>query len=124
MSQGQYYGSGDNQPWLDTPFGLVDWTARATPGPLIQMAFVSGAPWNGLSFSNKEYDKLLDDFGKEVDEGARQEIASKMSTIQMDETPAVIAYWLASPRVMKKSVWGVAESPETSTLDISRAYLS
>jgi hypothetical protein len=35
LSQAQYYGSGDNQPWLTVPAGITDWASRGTASQTI-----------------------------------------------------------------------------------------
>ncbi|MDQ4082535.1 MAG: hypothetical protein M3123_06565, partial [Actinomycetota bacterium] len=102
-----YYGSGDNQPWLEVPFGCVDWAARGVPSQLIVPAYTCKGVWNSAHWCNKEFDKAMADLDAELDEGKRTELATTAATIQHDEVPAVIAYWITQVRAMRKDLTGM-----------------
>ena len=124
-TQADYYGSGSNQPWIEVPFGCVDWASRGTASQLIVPAFLSNALWNVSHWSNKTYDSLLKqlDATSTSDPAARQSIAKEMEEIQNDEVGSIIAYWLWLPRAMRNNVRGIPIN-DTTHLDLSGAYLS
>lgn len=102
-----YYGSGDNQPWLEVPLGIVDWAARGVPSQLIVPAYTSNGVWNSAHWKNKEFDQAISDLDAELDEGRRQELANTAAQIQHDEVPAVIAYWITQVRAVRKNIVGM-----------------
>jgi len=50
-------------------------------------------------------------FEGEVDEQKRKELAVQAATIQQDEVPDVIAYWIHELRATWKNVQGLAAGP-------------
>jgi peptide/nickel transport system substrate-binding protein len=119
----QYLGSGDNQPWLSVPFGQVDWAARGTVSQAIVPAFPCGALWNAAHWCNEEYDRLFADFNAELDHEKRKAIALKLATIQHDEVPVMIAYWISAKRATSKAVNGFASAPD-NFIDLRGVWIS
>jgi peptide/nickel transport system substrate-binding protein len=99
-----YFGSGDNQPWLEVPFGCVEWGARGTAGQLIAPAYSCDGVWNAAQWCNKDYSRLVTEFDGELDEQKRTTIAASAAKIQNDETPGIIAYWLPTMSAMSEKV--------------------
>jgi peptide/nickel transport system substrate-binding protein len=131
--QTQYYGTGANQPWLKVPFGIVDWGARGTAGQTIDPAYLcrsvpnpdlsnSGA-WNSAYWCNEQFDSLVEQFEAETDQQRRTELAVEAATIQNDEVPSVIAYWINELRARRKNVNGLPEGP-TFHLDARGVWLA
>ena len=119
--QTKFYGTGANQPWLQVPFGITDWGARGTAGQTIDPAYLcrsvpkpdlsnSGA-WNSAHWCNEQFDSLVQQFEGEVDEQKRKELAVQAATIQQDEVPDVIAYWIHELRATRTNVHGIAPGP-------------
>src|SRR3546814_20658166 len=49
--------------WTTTPFGFTNWTHRQLGVQVLNLAYRSNVPWNESSYSNPEFDKLLDEAG-------------------------------------------------------------
>jgi peptide/nickel transport system substrate-binding protein len=109
--QNTYYGTGANQPWLDVPFGIVDWAGRGAASQTINAAYLCGAVWNSAHWCNKKYDTLLNRSDRVVDPTQREKIALQAAKIQNDEVPAVITYWIKELRGVRKNVHGLASGP-------------
>jgi peptide/nickel transport system substrate-binding protein len=109
--QNTYYGSGDNQPWLDVPMGIVDWGARGVPSQAILPAFTSTGIWNSAHWNNKQFDGMFKDFNSTLDEAKRQQIAAQMAALQNDQVPEVIAFWISPIRITASNVNGLATGP-------------
>jgi len=109
--QSAYFGSGDNQPWLQVPMGIVDWGARGVPSQAILPAFTSSGIWNSAKWSNAEFDRLFRQLTGTLDETSRSAIAVKMATLQHQEVPEVIGYWISNLRVTSTAINGLAEGP-------------
>lgn len=109
--QNTYYGSGDNQPWLQVPMGIVDWGARGVPSQAILPAYTSGGIWNSAHWKNPQYDSLFSQLNASLDEGTRLGVASRMAALQNDQVPAVIGYWISNLRITSAQVHGLADGP-------------
>lgn len=123
LPQAEYYGSGDNQPWLEVPLGIVDWAARGSASQTIAPAYLCEGIWNSAHWCNEEYDDLVRRFDGEVDEQRRRELATQAAKLQQEETPSVIPYWVDGIRPTVQNVQGLAEGP-TVMLDMSPVWLS
>lgn len=123
LEQTAYYGSGKSQPWLSVPFGLTDWGARGSASQVIQPAYTCGGVWNSAHWCNDEFTRLMKDFDAETDDAKRKQLAVQAATVQREETPAVIGYWIKELRTMRKTVHGLASGP-AGRIDPSRMWLS
>jgi peptide/nickel transport system substrate-binding protein len=119
MTEAAFFGSGNNQPWLEVPFGIVYWASRGTPSQLIQPAYLKKSPWNSAHWKDAEFDTLMAKFDAEADESTRQKLGVQAATLMHDEVPAVIPYWLPELRAVRKGVQGVAPGPNV-VLDPSK----
>jgi peptide/nickel transport system substrate-binding protein len=111
LSQAEYYGSGDNQPWLTVPAGITDWASRGTASQTIGPAYRCGAVWNSAHWCDRRFERLMREFDAELDLGRRRRLAAQAAQIQHDEVPAVIAYWIDDLRASRVSVGGLATGP-------------
>lgn len=109
--QSAYFGSGDNQPWLQVPMGIVEWGARGVPSQAILPAFTSSGIWNSAHWSNSTFDTLFKQLNATLDETSRGQIAAQMAKIQNDEVPEIIGYWLSNLRITSTSINGLADGP-------------
>jgi peptide/nickel transport system substrate-binding protein len=102
-----YYGSGDNQPWLEVPMGCVDWAARGTASQLIGPAYTCDGVWNSAHWCNEDFDAAMASLDSEVDLQKRKEHALRAAQIQHDEVPAIIAYWITQLRAVRSTIVGL-----------------
>lgn len=121
LDQSAYYGSGENQPWLQVPMGIVDWAARGAASQTITPAYLCKGVWNSAHWCNKEYDRLLSQVDSEQDEQKRRQLAAQAAKIQHDEVPAIIAYWVKNFRASRKNVRGIGTTPNIRPEEISLA---
>jgi peptide/nickel transport system substrate-binding protein len=123
MSQALYYGSDQNAPWLTVPFGITDWAARAIPSQFFTPMLTSDGVWNSAHWKNAEFDQLAEQYDATIDEASRREIGVQMATIQTDETPVILAYWIEVMRAASAKVQGV-EANGAEFLDLTHASLA
>ncbi|MQA08955.1 MAG: peptide ABC transporter substrate-binding protein [Pseudonocardiaceae bacterium] len=124
MPQAQYYGSADSgQPWLTVPFGLTGWGERGTAVQLIAPALTSRGVWNSSQWSDETFTRLMADLAGTVDLQSQRRIAAEAATIQNEETPAIIAYWVKQLRAKRTNVHGIASGP-VSHLEVSKLWKS
>lgn len=111
LSQAEYYGSGQNQPWLRVPAGITDWASRGTASETIGPAYRCGAVWNSAHWCDERFERLMRDFDGELDLQRRRRLAADAAQIQHDAVPAVIAYWIDDLRASRVDVGGLATGP-------------
>jgi peptide/nickel transport system substrate-binding protein len=116
-----YYGSGKNQPWLDVPMGITDWTFRGVPAQYFPTVTSKGV-WNSAQFKNSAVDAATSGYEATIDEAKRRQYAETAASIINDETPYIISYWMSTNRAMKKNVQGVTADP-AEFLDLTHAFL-
>jgi peptide/nickel transport system substrate-binding protein len=121
LSQAEYYGSGDNQPWLRVPAGITDWASRGTASQTIGPAYRCGAVWNSAHWCDQSFERLMHDFDGELDVQRRRSLAADAARIQHDAVPAVIAYWIDDLRASRVEVGGLATGPRP---DMASIWLS
>jgi peptide/nickel transport system substrate-binding protein len=121
LSQAQYYGSGDNQPWLTVPAGITDWASRGSASQTIGPAYRCGAVWNSAHWCDQRFEQLMRDFDGELDLQRRRQLAAEAAQIQHDEVPAVIAYWIDDLRASRTTVGGLVAGPRPDFAAIWRA---
>jgi peptide/nickel transport system substrate-binding protein len=121
LSQSEYYGSGDNQPWLTVPAGITDWASRGTASQTIGPAYRCGAVWNSAHWCDRRFEELMHEFDGELDVQRRRRIAAEAAQMQHDAVPAVIAYWIDDLRASRVHVGGLAEGPRVDFATMWRA---
>ena len=123
MPTDQYYGSGDNQPWLVVPMGETDWAARGTVAQAIIPEFPTGALWNSAHWSDANFDKLFAEYNAELDHQKRKQLALEIAKIQHEEVPVMISYWIGAQRATTKAVQGFPAAPD-NFIDLRATWLS
>jgi peptide/nickel transport system substrate-binding protein len=124
MSYTQYYsGPGNNQPWLQAAMDITDWAPRAIPSQFILPMLTSTGVWNSSHWKNPQFDKLSLQYDATVDQASRSKIATQMATIQQDETPVIIAFWIDQLRAVSTKVHNVG-GPGSVWIDFSKTYIS
>ncbi len=123
MSATEFYG-GDSSttPWLNANMTIVEWSPRPVAAQYIQAMLTKASVWNSSHWANSEFDTLFKQYSATVDEASRSEIATKMGTIQQDETPVILAFWMDSLRATTKRVHNVQGLE--AYLDLTNAYVT
>lgn len=122
ISYDEYFsGKGKNQVWLSVPMGITQWGARPTPGVFITAMLLPDSAWTSSHWNNAEFVSLYSEYMSTVDEAKRLELATKMATIEQDETPTLQTAWITELRAMKKNVYGV-RGPGGFYCDVAEAY--
>ena len=71
--------------WLTTPFGFTSWAHRPLGVQVLNLAYRSGVSWNETSYSNPEFDALLDEAGTILDPDDRRKVMEKIEKILQDD---------------------------------------
>jgi peptide/nickel transport system substrate-binding protein len=111
----EYYGKGTfgNSNWLDATMSLVDYGHRGVPNvfltaPLQTINSKTGTgSWNAAHFNSSQYDKLSAQYIAAVDLSSQQQIAGKIQTLLLNETPIIYGYFYNYLTASAKNVSGV-----------------
>ena len=123
QTQAQYYGKDASAPWLTAPFAITDWAARAIPSQFFIPMLTSDGIWNNSHWSNPQFDQLAKDYDATLDEAKRKDIGTQMATLQTDDTPCIIAYWIEVLRAVGANVNGIVASG-AEFLDLTTTFLA
>ena len=79
--------------WMSTPFGFTSWTHRALGVQVLNLAYRTGVAWNETSYSNPEFDRLLDEAGTKLDAAERRPVIQKLEAILQDDAIISQDFW-------------------------------
>ena len=108
-NQSNYYGKATfgNSDWLDATMSLVDYGDRGVPNVYLDAPLLSNGTWNAAHFKNPTYDNLVKQYTAAVDLQTQKQLAGKIETLLLNETPLVIPYFLEGLTATTSSVHGV-----------------
>jgi peptide/nickel transport system substrate-binding protein len=118
-----YAGTEKNTPWLNAPMVIVEWGSRPTPGVYAQAMLMPGVPWSSSHWDNKDFATTFNSYMSTVDEAKRTEYATKLSSIQQDDTPIMVPFFITQLRTQKKTVYGI-QGPGNFYCIMSQAYMA
>jgi peptide/nickel transport system substrate-binding protein len=99
-----YGATGKLAPWLGVDFGIVDYGARATPLTYLNAALKTGGVWNAARYSNKKFDKMIENFEASPTLARQKRFSRQMQQELLKDTPVIYAYFYSyiagtSPKV-------------------------
>lgn len=83
----------------------------------------SDGVWNNTGWKNAQFDQLATKYDATLDEASRKDIGTQMATLETDETPCILAYWIEVMRATSTKVNGV-EANGAEFLDLTHAFLA
>jgi peptide/nickel transport system substrate-binding protein len=124
-SQTAYYGKATfgNSDWLDSTMSLVNYGDRGVPNVFLNAPLTTHGSWNAAHFDNKEYNKLYTQYVAALDLQSQKQIAGKIETLLLAQTPIIIPYWIDGLAASTPSVHGM-QPTSISQLFLGRAYKS
>jgi peptide/nickel transport system substrate-binding protein len=124
-TQTQYYGKSTigNSDWLDGTMSLVDYGSRGVPNVFLTSTLTSDGTWNAARFKNPTYDNLVKQYVAAVDLSTQRQIAGKIQTLLLQETPLVIPYFIDGLTATKSTVQGVNPT-SISQIYLDKAYIT
>src|SRR5450755_1074763 len=124
-TQSQYYGKATvgNSDWLDGSMSLVDYGSRAVPNVFITSTLTSDGTWNAARFKNPTYDKLVTQYVAALDLPTQKQLAGKIQTLLLQETPLVIPYFIDGLTASKSNVQGLNPTA-ISQLYLDKAFIT
>jgi peptide/nickel transport system substrate-binding protein len=108
-TQANYYGKATfgNSDWLDATMSLVDYGDRGVPNVFLDAPLLSSGTWNAAHFKNPTYDGLVKQYTASIDLQSQKQIAGKIETLLLDETPLIIPYFIDGLTATSSKVKGV-----------------
>ncbi|MEA3117497.1 MAG: peptide/nickel transport system substrate-binding protein [Paraburkholderia sp.] len=108
-TQGLYYGAGTfgRSDWLDSALGITDYGHRGVPNLFLNAPLKSNGAWNAAHFKNNDYDLLVAQFVGALDVASQKQIARRIETLLLDETPVIIPYFFDQLIAVRKPLKGV-----------------
>jgi peptide/nickel transport system substrate-binding protein len=113
ISQEAYYAAAPGAdyatttPWLNAAFCIVEWGSRPTPGVYAQAMLLPTSTWSSSHWNNQEFATTFDSYMATADQAKRTEYATKLSSIQQDDTPILVAFYISQLRTQKKTIFGI-----------------
>ena len=118
-----YAGSNSTTPWLNAPMVIVEWGSRPTPGVYAQAMLLPTSAWSSSHWNNSAFVTAFNQYESTTDEATRATLATKLSSIQQDETPILVAFYISQLRTQKKNVYNI-QGPGSFYFDVSQAYIT
>jgi peptide/nickel transport system substrate-binding protein len=87
------------------------------PNVLLASTLTSKGTWNAARFKNPTYDMLVAQYVAALDLSTQKQIAGKIQTLLLQETPIVIPYFLEGLTASKSNIQGL------NPTSISQIYL-
>lgn len=107
------YGS---SPMLDSISGINNYGHRGVPNLFFNIQLRTGATINSARFSNAEFDSLADQFSSEVDLQSQRQIANKIHTLLLDETPMIYPAFKHQVSLSQKNITGLVRQASNPVL--------
>jgi peptide/nickel transport system substrate-binding protein len=105
--------------WLKQPFAISNWGLRTIPAAL-SVAYRKGAPWNETHWFRDDYDALLDEAARTVDEGARMELYKKAQRMLAEEGGVIIPMFANIVAATRKGCSGYTPPGDHNRPDFSQ----
>jgi peptide/nickel transport system substrate-binding protein len=118
-----YAGSNSTTPWLNAPMVIVEWGSRPTPGVYAQAMLLPTSAWSSSHWNNPAFVKAFNQYESTTDQASRTTLAAQLSSIQQDETPILVAFYISQLRTQKKNVYNI-QGPGSFYFDVSQAYIT
>jgi len=118
-----YAGTNTTTPWLNAPMVIVEWGSRPTPGVYAQAMLLPTSAWSSSHWNNADFVTNFNQYESTTDEATRTTLATKLSQIQQDETPILVAFYISQLRTQKKNVYNI-QGPGSFYFDTSMAYMT
>lgn len=120
-----YYGKSTfgNSDLLDGTMSLVNYAGRGVPNVFLEAPLTTHGVWNAARFHNPQCDALVKQYVAAIDLQTQKQIAGKIQTLLLAETPIVIPYFIDELNATKSNVHGVYGS-QVGQLFLGNAYMT
>ena len=97
--------------WLTAPFGFTSWTHRPLGVTVLNLAYRTGVPWNESSYSNPDFDAMLDRANGILDVDARREVSAELQRMLQDDAVIIQPFWRSIHTASSDKVQGFQIQP-------------
>ena len=104
--------------WLKKPFLVTNWNARAADEALA-LPFLSTGEWNETHWRNKEFDALIFEARKTLDDAKRGELYAKAQRLLQQDGGAIILIYADTVGASRANVHGYRIHPQKINHDFS-----
>ncbi len=118
-----YAGSNSTTPWLNAPMVIVEWGSRPTPGVYTQAMLLPTSAWSSSHWNDPAFVTAFNQYESTTDEATRTTLATQLSSIQQEQTPIVVAFYISQLRTQKKNVYNI-QGPGSFYFDASQAFIT
>ena len=103
-----YYGNGE---WLNVELGVTGWGTRPTAQEYLNVAYVTGAPFNETRWSNEALDNLVEQAARESSIEERVAIYNDIRQIFVEEGPVIIPFFAPIHGAYRNNINGIDMNP-------------
>jgi len=82
----------DNNSWLASNLGIVDWAGRGVPDQYLMREWRSTGDWSGAQLDSRVMDAAIDEYLQAITPEAKKVASKKIQEASLDETPYILAY--------------------------------
>ncbi len=118
-----YYGDGE-QSWLQVPFGITEWGARAVPVNYFQLAYVPNGDYNESHWENQEMADLTQQISNELDRDKRVDLYHQAQQLMIEQAPIIVPYFEAGLAGATAELNGVELATDWARTVFTDAYLA
>lgn len=97
----------DNNSWLASNLGIVDWAGRGVPDQYLLREWRSSGDWSGAGLWDDNLDAAIDEYISATTSGAQKVASKKIQEISLDQTPYILAYTSNLVTAGRKGLEGV-----------------
>ena len=97
----------DNNSWLASNLGIVDWAGRGVPDQYLMREWRSTGDWSGAMLDSRVMDAAIDEYLQATTPEAKKVASKKIQEASLDETPYIIAYTSNLISAGRKSLTGM-----------------
>ncbi|CDX14609.1 Family 5 extracellular solute-binding protein [Mesorhizobium sp. ORS 3324] len=108
--------------WMKYPLSATNWNMRPLGVQVLALAYRSGAAWNESSWSNPDFDRLLDEALTVPDPDKRKALMKDLETLLQDSGVLIQPYWLSVFHHSTKQVKGYEMHPAFE-IDLGMVWL-
>jgi peptide/nickel transport system substrate-binding protein len=118
-----YAGSDTTTPWLNAPMVIVEWGSRPAPAIFAAAMLLPTAVWSSSHWNDSDFVTAFNQYESTTDEATRSTLATKLSSVQQEQTPILVAFYISQLRTQWKNVYGI-QGPGSFYFNASQAYVT
>ena len=97
----------DNNSWLASNLGIVDWAGRGVPDQYLLREWRSTGDWSGAQLWDDNLDAAIDEYISSTNIDDQRVASKKIQEISLDQTPYILAYTSNLVTAGRKGLEGV-----------------